>query len=52
MLPEGDFAARSLDEQAAMVLACHTVNTVEYAKCAIKHQALIDWAKGITSRAP
>lgn len=49
-LPEGDFASRSLDEQASMVLACHTINTVEYAKCALKHQALIDWAKEVAKQ--
>lgn len=43
-LPEG-FADQSLDEQAAMTLACHTINTVEYAKCWVRHEALIDWAK-------
>jgi hypothetical protein len=47
-LPE-DFASRSLDAQAALALACHTVNVIEYAKCEIRHLSLIDWAHDVSS---
>jgi hypothetical protein len=29
-------------------MACHTVNTIEYAKCELKHRALIDWAQEVS----
>jgi len=38
-------AQACLDRQAAAIQACHTINTVEYAKCALRHDMLIDWAQ-------
>ena len=46
---EGEDAKGCLDRQAALVQACHTVNTVEYAKCALRHEALIDWAREVSN---
>lgn len=47
-LPE-DFAvctdAKCLDRQAALIQACHAVNTIEYSKCELRHRMLIEWAK-------
>jgi len=48
---EGEDAKTCLDRQAALVQACHTVNTIEYAKCELRHQALIDWAKAVSKPA-
>jgi hypothetical protein len=45
-LPE-NFVALTLEQQASVALACHTVNTLEYAKCDLRHLALIDWAKTV-----
>ena len=49
---DGEDVKVCLDRQAALVQACHTVNTVEYAKCALRHEALIDWAKEQTQAKP
>jgi len=39
---------RPLNEQSAMIMACHAINTTEYAKCFVKHQRLIQWAHDVS----
>lgn len=35
-----------------MIQACHTVNTIEYAKCELKHRMLVEWAKEQSTGGP